>query len=73
MKTKEKIRQIIGLIILITGFLGLFLPIIPGILLILISFNFLENNKNINKISKYIDKIILKNNRSIDIIKYKKA
>ena len=73
MKTKEKIRQIIGIIVLIVGILGLFLPIIPGIVLVLLSFRLLENSKNINKIANRVNKLITKSKKSINILRYKKA
>ena len=56
-KILEIIKKIIGVILIIAGVLGLFLPFFQGILMILLGLALLGNHKLKNWFIKLIDKI----------------
>lgn len=72
MRRKEKIKIILGNIVLVIGVAGLFLPIIPGILLIILSLDLLKDSKHIDKITNIINKLIVLSKRGIKQFGYKK-
>jgi len=72
MKRKEKIKIVIGNIILIVGIAGIFLPIIPGIILILLSLDLLKNSKHIDKITNVVNKILNYPKKGLKQLRFKK-
>ena len=72
MNRKEKIKIILGNIVLAIGIAGLFLPIIPGILLIILSLDLLKNSKHIDKITNKINKLIIFSKKGLRQFGYKK-
>jgi len=57
MKGKEKFyrtfKKVIGVFLIILGFIGLFLPIFQGILLIFFGLTFLENERVLKYFNKF--------------------